>query len=736
MAAAMVSEYVLDLKEVARGDAALVGAKAANLGELAGAGFPVPDGLVLTTGAFDRFLATNGFDSGSSPADVASTDLPEDVSRALLERAADWIHVPLAVRSSGLAEDLPGASFAGQYETVLDVRGKDALLQGVRTCWSSAFNERVRTYRETKGQDGIPGMAVLIQRLLAPEAAGVAFTVNPVTGDRSETVVSAVRGLGERLVSGQATPDEWTVKDGEATCRESPEKSIDAAQAVEIASLARQAEAHFGSPQDIEWAIAGRRLYLLQARPVTTLVHEEMEPVPVPVDVPDGFWEREATHAPKPWLPMTYRLIFTWRNRALKRAFDEFGFLVDTLDIREIGGWEYARLVPLGGKDRPAPPPWLFWLLARLVPSMRARIAQCVDAVRSEKAIGFVRRWHQEWQPGLEGRIADLRGLDLGAFSDPELDAHTASVLALFEEGNDLHFLLHAALGGILGEHVFACRELLGWDEDRAFGLLNGLSAKSTEPSRRLADLARLAKGRPAVRRILENPDERSVARLAAVDPEYSGALRGYMRDYGCRALRYEIGDPTVAESPVLVLKLIQAQLVRGYDPDADASALERKRASAVDQARAALSQRSVQERERFERALGQAEQAYPVREDNEFFTFSAPLGLVRYAALEIGRRLAERGQIGDRDDVFFLGMDEARSALGDAGDLDNTDTIYEGIDMRTLTFAASYFFMRNVKGVVELNIDFLDEEPQSGEYYTGHLSEENYLLVGIDAAF
>jgi pyruvate,water dikinase len=631
-------KYILNLKGVTRSETDLVGAKAANLGELAGAGFPVPEGFVLTTDAFDQFLADNGFDPGSSPGEVASADFPEEFASGVLEGVADIGDVPLAVRSSGTAEDLPDASFAGQYETVLGVRGADALLQAVAKCWSSAFSERVRAYRKAQGQQGAPRMAVLIQRLVEADAAGVAFTANPVTGVRSETVVSAVRGLGERLVSGQATPDEWVVRGSEAICQQAPEEAIDAAQALAIAELARRVEGYFGHPQDIEWAIAGGKLYLLQARPVTALVQEVIEPVPIPVEVPDGFWEREATHAPQPWSPMTSSLIFPGRNRSLKRAFDEFGILLETLEMREIGGWEYTRLVPLGGKDR-------------------------LEAVRSEKAIRFVRRWHEEWQPGLETRIAELRDVNLDSLTDAELDEHIAKVTTLLQEGSNIHFLF-LGLGGILGELVFACRDLLGWDDNKAFDMLNGLSEKSTEPSRRLADLASMVQKNSPARSILGKIDDNSLERLTEADPQFGTAFHEYMQEYGIRALRYEMADPTLAESPVLVLGLIQDQLVRGYDPTADASALRHKRRTTVEEARAALSHHSSQDRERFERALAKAEESYPVREDNEFFTISAPIGLIRYGVLEMGSRMAERGQIGERNDVFFLEMDEARKAF------------------------------------------------------------------------
>ena len=484
--------YVLRLRELSRADANRVGAKAANLGELAGAGFPVPEGFALTTAAFDCFLAANGLGPDSSPEAVAAAPLPADIADALVAAAAALGDVPLAVRSSGVAEDLPGASFAGQYETVLDVRGTAALMAAVRHCWASAFSQRVTAYRAAQGQPA-GGLAVLVQRLVPADAAGVAFTANPVTGDRSEAVVSAVRGLGERLVSGQASPDEWLVKGDEAVCQSAPEGAIDAAQAQAVAKLARDVEASYGCPQDIEWALAGGELYLLQARPITALPDARPEPdqapIPVPVEPPPGFWQREASHAPQPWSPMARFAMFDAREAAVRHTFDEFSLLLETIEIREIGGWEYMRLVPLGGQDRAAPPAWLMPLLIRVVPRLRSRIKACVQAIRSDKPGAFIQRWDAEWLPGLTARIATLRDVDLAKLSDDELDDHVSSVMALCRDGADVHFLLHGALSIILGELAFTCRDLLGWDDGRTFALVSGLSAKSTEPARRLAEL-------------------------------------------------------------------------------------------------------------------------------------------------------------------------------------------------------------------------------------------------------
>lgn len=645
------------------------GSKAANLARLLQAGFPVPDGFVVTVDAFEHFLAVNGFSPDTSYEAVATASVPEDIADALRTALARLGDAPLAVRSSGVAEDLPGASFAGQYETVLGVRGGPALLAAVRHCWASAFGERVAAYRAARTQKGVVKMAVLVQRLVPADAAGVAFTANPVTGSRSETVISAVRGLGDRLVSGQVSPDEWLIEDDKVSCPRNIEGAIDAAEAKAVADLARRVETYLGNPQDIEWAIADGQLFLLQARPITALPEGEQELIPVPAKPPSGFWERESSHYPEPLSPMHRSIFLPVFNAALKRAVDEASLLVETVEHREIGGWIYQRMVPLGGKDRKPPPAWLMPLLIRIVPQLRSRIKGSVETIRSGKIGAHIEQWYTKWKPGLIASLAKFRDIALSQLSDDALDQHLTAVIAFVNESINIHALLNGAVILSLAEIAFACRELFGWDEQKTFELFNGLSEKSSEPSRRLAQLAQMARERPILLALLERTDDDTVNRLADVDQEFADSFKDYQQEFGCRALRSEIAYPTLAEKPALILSLIRDQIVRGYDPIRDAWDLEQKRIAAVAEARAALASRSSQDRERFEQALIRGEGAYPIREDNQFYTVSASIALMRYAVLELGRRLTERNQIASLDDVFFLELEEARTALRDDDD-------------------------------------------------------------------
>lgn len=661
--------YVLKLSDLSRRDVAHTGVKAAHLGELAAAGFPVPGGFVLTTAAFRRFIATHGLDENSSAENVLNASPPEEVLEAVYAAAAILGDNPLAVRSSGVEEDLAGASFAGQYETVLGVRGREALAGAITRCWYSAFNPRVGAYRSARGQNGVPPMAVLVQILVEADAAGVAFTANPVTGDRSEILVSAVRGLGERLVSGLATPDEWMVRGSEVSCLRAPEAALEAFQVIEVADIARRVQAHFAEHQDVEWVLSGGRVHVVQARPITALPDPPIKPVAVTVEAPPGFWQREVTHAPRPISPLITGWVTapdTGQNAAFREMFSAYGLLLEGLELRDIGGWVYVRAVPLGGKDRRPPPAWLMWLLVRTIPRLRSRIAASRHAIRSDLHGRHIERWYDQWQPDLAERIRMLVAVDLPALSDTALDTHLDTVTTLADECVRIHFLLHGAMVMVLGEFLFACRDLLGWNDQDTFALLAGLSEASSEPAHALNHLAAMAAGSPAVQDLLARINSDTPDRLAETDPAFAIAFSAYRRQYGCRALRYDPIDPTLAESPELLLGLIRDQITHGYDPTGDGDSLARARATAV--AQAGQTAENAGALERFERALARAERAYPVRENSEYYTISAPIGLIRYAALELGRRLATRGQLDKPEDVFWLYLPETRVAFREGG--------------------------------------------------------------------
>jgi pyruvate,water dikinase len=311
---------ILDFADIDGNMLALVGGKAGNLGELTRADLPVPPGFCLTTSAYqqatapaalaDVFDALEGTPTADVPAltvladrareAVLAAPIPADIAASVGAAYAKLgPDVPVAVRSSATAEDLPFASFAGQQDTYLNVVGKDAVLDAVRRCWASLWTDRAVVYRATNGIDNrTVHLAVVVQQMVDSAVAGVLFTANPVTGRRRQAVIDANPGLGEAVVSGAVNPDHFTVDTGAEVILDrrlgdkrmairslpgggtervelasgSESACVTDEQVLALARLGDRVERHYGLPQDTEWAIdRDGTLWLTQARPITTL---------------------------------------------------------------------------------------------------------------------------------------------------------------------------------------------------------------------------------------------------------------------------------------------------------------------------------------------------------------------------------------------------------------------------------------------------------------------------------
>jgi len=289
------------------------GGKGAGLAKMTRLGMPVPPGFVVrasvlaglldAAGSRERVLSyLEGADDGAAESSravlpiVQELRLPADFTSAVVA-AFDNLSSPfgVAVRSSACAEDSEAASFAGQQETFLNVRGKEEVLTRIKDCWASFFSERALFYRSRKGNLSDLGMAVVVQRQLAPDRSGVMFTIDPVRRRRDQMMIEAVWGLGEAVVSGSATPDHYVVsREGVVkkaqvsvqevavradasggvrqytlTAEEGGARVLSDADLAQLAKVGRQLETHFGHALDVEWAYEGGTLYLLQSRPVT-----------------------------------------------------------------------------------------------------------------------------------------------------------------------------------------------------------------------------------------------------------------------------------------------------------------------------------------------------------------------------------------------------------------------------------------------------------------------------------
>jgi pyruvate,water dikinase len=317
-------QAVVWFSDVSKDDIPVVGGKGANLGEMTNAGIPVPPGFIVTADAYFDFIERSGLHdrirAELEPVDVKDSRplqeaaervqqlilgaaIPEDTAAAIRKAYQEMDDGLVAVRSSATAEDLPEASFAGQQATFLNVEGPDNVVLAVRRCWASLFEARAIFYRVEQGFDHFQvGIAVPVQRMVQSEAAGVMFTVEPNTSDRSKITIEAVLGLGEMIVSGDVTPDhylvdketmqivvkeikaqEWMLIKGDAAGGEdrnvkhdlTPEQQ--AAQKITdeeillLAGIGKRLEDHYGAAQDVEWAREKGKMYIVQTRPVTTI---------------------------------------------------------------------------------------------------------------------------------------------------------------------------------------------------------------------------------------------------------------------------------------------------------------------------------------------------------------------------------------------------------------------------------------------------------------------------------
>ena len=311
--------YILPFAGIGLSDIARVGGKGANLGELARAGFPVPDGFVITAQAYLAALDAAGVrERARLLFEAVKVDDSEHLRtsavalRGLVKQAGVPISLQklivaqyrslgasarVAVRSSATAEDTGGSSFAGMHETFTNVQGESELIDKVLACWMSLWGERVISYRNSLAVRGEPAIAVVVQVMVDSDRSGVMFTADPTSDDRSLAVIEAAFGLGEVVVSGQVEPDTYVVskqgprvrqvrignkthklvRGAEGTTRvelgssDAAQRVLSDAELLELARLAERVERHYKAPQDTEWAYQGERLFLLQSRPITVL---------------------------------------------------------------------------------------------------------------------------------------------------------------------------------------------------------------------------------------------------------------------------------------------------------------------------------------------------------------------------------------------------------------------------------------------------------------------------------
>jgi phosphohistidine swiveling domain-containing protein len=687
--------FVVGFDQVGSQDVALVGGKGASLSELIRAGLPVPPGFVLTTAAYRDFVDRTGIGPALlALAALAPDATPEEFARAsagigelfashavpepavaelatayaeLGDRAGEGSDgVPVAVRSSATAEDLPGASFAGQQETFLDVRGLDALVRAVRDCWASLWTARAMAYRARRELDPAEvSLAVVVQRMVDATAAGVMFTANPGTGRRDEILVSAAWGLGESVVGGTVTTDVVVVSRsrGEVTSRTTADQAVmtvatghgtaerpvppelraqpvlDDAAAVELARLGERIEAHAGVPQDVEWARAEGGFFVVQARPITGLPGPVGEPptdwtVPRPRD-----WYLRASiveQLPDPLTPLFADLIDPAVTRSLGALFRELlggnSLREGDLGLPTVNGYAYYR----------------YTRSALLRFTLRSPGAMMSIFSAGER--GGVGRWRLRAQPTYTRIVEEWTARPLAELSD---DALLAGAAQLIDAGAEYYTSVQAIIPlATTAELCFTAyydRLVRRASDPPAATFLLGFDSEPIRAEKSLYDLACWARD--------HDPALESEA--------WWQRFAEHLRRYGHMVYNLDVVNPVPADDPEPLLATVRMYLRGdGTDPYRRQAGLTARRQERTAAVRARL---DPVRRAGFDRLLRWAQDVGPLREDA-----LAGVGLawprIRQLLAELGRRLTDAGRVDRPDDVFWLHPDEigGRVPIGD----------------------------------------------------------------------
>ncbi|MFD4421219.1 PEP/pyruvate-binding domain-containing protein [Agromyces sp. NPDC058484] len=646
----------IPLEHAARLPVEVAGGKASRLATLRARGFMVPDGFVLTTAVHDRATRTVGAERTRTV-----PTFPEQL-RASFVAACDRLGYPLIVRSSAVAEDLAAASFAGQFESVLHVRTADDAIAAVERCWHAASSEHLTDYRRAHGTaDG--SVALLVQRQLAPGSAGVAFGRDPVTGD-DRVVIEAVPGLADRLLEGEVSPERWTVVDGMAArdASGSGAPALREPEVLRIAAMVQRLGEVFDGPQDVEWAFVGDELNVLQSRPITTLAASAVSGSRARPSVPAA-WLRDSTHWPDRLSPFGAAVWANMMRNGTRHAADVFGLVIATGELHVVEHRAYLEVIPFGAGKLPPPPPWLLPVLLRIVPPIRRRIARAVEAVRTDVAGDVLERWIYADAPRLAAELETLRAVDPAVMDVLAVVDHLDETLGFLERACTEHWVVEFAQSQVLGDYVFLARDLLNWDPGHALSALNARSSTSTDAAVALDELAKVFVAAPE--EAAGSPGSRVTATLAD-DTEASAALHRYLDRYGGRMLGADPMDRMLAEQPESLEPALDAAIARLRAASTlDEPARGSDSGVASDPPDPASQDVPDRERARWQRAVARAERYYGIRDESELLGFGEPLGLVRRATLELGRRLADRGLLERPDDCFMLTPGELREAAG-----------------------------------------------------------------------
>ncbi len=668
-----------------------IGGKGCGLIRLLKAGLPVPDAWCLPA---DTYLDNNG---------TVSADLKKDLTAFWDSLLATDPDIKLAVRSSATAEDLAEASFAGIYETRLGIRGPQALTESVQTCWDALNRVQAEAYRKDKQFTDTPAIALIIQKLIDPQTAGVLLTVNPQNPFTDQYVINASWGLGESVVSGAVDPDYYVLcaqsgktltnrignktmayrSDDDSGMIECP---LDADKASELClqknnlsalhQLARTVERNIGPAQDIEWAIKDDRLYALQVRPITGL----------PPRNPQNVFSRRfggeylADYA----MPLSNTMLVRWISENYFQEIAQLQGRRDLVNMEAIYNYEgYAyingtyiarmlRFVPKGSRTLESipwfPPCWNKKIMAE--PFEPWRLPGIIMAVfrdnkrapihKNEAALqAHCNRIEKDILPKLN---QDYRRLSQDEWRRQfdEVDAFGQEHFRVIRWGVGFH---NPAL------HGFLAKLLAQWADDTSGDLyqqiISGLpGTRTAEINKDIWLLGKIARGDAVLTKRLKAKElDYDTLRREVSDAPFWGAFDRFIDNHGHRAATREISQPRWRETPEVILSFVNAQLFAPelpQDPDILTAKSEQTRRAAEATALRIVSRGlGGRLRRRFLAWLIKKTQNYTIYRENQRYHLDYLLTHMRTLILEQGRRFTEAGVLATDQDIFFLEKDE-----------------------------------------------------------------------------
>ncbi len=666
-----MSKLIQDLKEINVDQRSFAGGKATSLAKMIQAGFPVPAGFVILPQAFE--------------ADSLSEGAWEQVQASAARLRAGQDDIAFAVRSSAMSEDSARASFAGEFESVLNVRDDEDLHAAAHTVYRSRHSERVRAYSRVKGLDTTHEVAVIVQRLVPAERSGVMFTADPVSGRRDRAVITAAWGLGEAIVGGLVTPDTLIVEksSGRLLSQEIADKKVmtvrvqggtaempvsegqrraavlSAEQAAELVQLGVQIEALFGMPQDIEWVMAAGRFTIVQARPITALPAPEPAP-PSEWKLPKGQYVAMRNNIVElmadPLTPLFGTFGLAAVNAGMKKQIASFFGERDLLPaqvITVVNDYAYYN-----GSLKPGQ---MLWILLDSVGIMRRMFTGAVERW-TEKArpryISTVEQWQaRPWRQLPAAEILEAAR----QLAEAAIDAYMALVSGVLPAAWISEGLFTAVYNLLIRRR----------GDPAAQTFLLGFDSAPILADKALFALAEAVRARPGLASYLGDTTARELAgqlagngrpaQLNAQDWRFwREGFQGHLGRFGHAIYNLDFSNPVAADDPVPLLETLKMYASgQGTDPNERQQAACQRR----EQATALLLNRLKNVRLRlFRRFLAPAQRFAPLREDG-LADIGLSYPLLRQMLHEVGRRLVRGGMIETPEDIYWLRQGEVQRA-------------------------------------------------------------------------